>query len=96
MVALLERRASCRRPRRAVYDKATVPSAKAQSTPAGALDLEAALVHQAVVVGAELHKVVELCRSSSSPVLDVVRMQEPPVSTAWESAPAVPDSERST
>src|SRR5580704_2371208 len=54
------------------------------------LHLEAALVHQSVVVGAQLNEVLQRRRSSSRPVLYVVRVHDPRVSAPEEAAPIVP------
>ena len=52
------------------------------------LHLETALVHQSMVIRAQLNEVLERRRSSSRPVLYVVRVHEPPVSAPGKRHPS--------
>jgi hypothetical protein len=66
-------------------DHASIRSSEASLALADALDSEAALVDEAMVIGAQLDQVVERGFTASRPVLDVVGVQEPLMSAARES-----------
>src|SRR5579863_3416112 len=59
-----------------------------------ALDLVAALMHELVMVRAELYEVVQIRWSSTYPVLDVVCVQVPVVGAAGEPAAAITAAQR--
>ena len=61
---------------------------------AAPLHREPALVDEPMVVGAQLHEVVKRGRATTSPVMDVVRMQETAVHAPGETAAIVAAAQR--
>jgi hypothetical protein len=92
---LLPQRRPARRPadghRR---DHPPVRTPKPHRTSSTGLDLEPALVHQPVVIRAQLNKVLQGGRATPCPVPDVVGVQKLVVGAAWEPAPVVAAPQR--
>jgi hypothetical protein len=69
-----------------IRDKPAVRAPEVQGAMCAPFDPVAALVQEAVMVGAELDEVCEVRASATRPMVDVVGMEEAPLATAGKAA----------